>query len=176
MPYYSIVNPQSQVQRTSNTLVRYASSTNFASLMYAHYQNCCDILNLNPWHQIRVQPVVYCVTSVPEGSWVDDLKTRPEPACSARTVYFAWPKHREWQRENGMPLPYDLNFLWGTLHAMTRFTQAYKQYEGSKLTLTKEEPSLEPEWRWIPPALNLNIHKYTHTNLLMQVTDEKICP
>ena len=180
--YYSIVNPRSQAFLDDHDRVytSHSATQTFASVMYAHYLNIVKILSLSPFAQIETQPVVWCASHL----WGDALRKMvelPKPEVESRTVYYTWPGSHAWQRKNGLPTGYDLHLLYGNLHSMMRFTQAYKQFEGDKLTLLKTEHSITGKYYGgedmetpMNNILALDVHKWSMTNIEMKASDVRL--
>ena len=171
--YYSIVNPRSQafLDQHDRVYVSHSALQTFASVMYAHYLNIVKIQSLSPFAQIETQPVVWCASHL----WGDALRKMvelPQPEVASRTVYYTWP---------GSPTGYDLHLLYGNLHSMMRFTQAYKQFEGDKLTLLKTEHSITGKYYGgedmetpMNNILALDVHKWSMTNIEMKASDVRL--
>ena len=171
--YYSIVNPRSQpfLDQHDRVYVSHSALQTFASVMYAHYLNIVKIQSLSPFAQIETQPVVWCASHL----WGDALRKMvelPQPEVASRTVYYTWP---------GSPTGYDLHLLYGNLHSMMRFTQAYKQFEGDKLVLLKTEHSITGKYYKgedmetpMNNVLALDVHKWSMTNIEMKASDVRL--
>lgn len=180
--YYSIVNPRSQafLDDTDGVFKSHSSQQTFASVMYAHYLTCVRILALQPFTHIETQPIVWCASHL-YGDELRKMVQLPEPVVASRTVYHSWHSRHDWRRENNLPMGYDLRLLWGNLHSMMRFTSAYKQFEGDKLTLLKTEHSITGKYYKgedmetpMNNILALDVHKWSMTNIEMKASDVKL--
>lgn len=180
--YYSIVNPRSQafLDDLDTAYVSHSASPTFASIMYAHYLNLVKILSLQPFTHIETQPVVWCASNL-YGDAIRKMTQLPEPQVESRTVYHSWPTVHQWRHKNGLPMGYDLHLLYGNLHSMTRFTQAYKQFEGDKLVLLKTEHAITGKYYKgedmetpMKNILALDVHKWSMTNIEMKASDVRL--